>query len=548
MHENAPSRWIEPTVGRPPPDDAVDSPDAPGLTLGRLLAHDELGLKLVAGGPGSHGRTVTGALQLDAEAASAPESVEEGTLALAPGALWGFDAERQRSLLAKLTAQRAAALGVTVNDADSRLPRQLLEEALRLGFPLFVIPSPTTGHEMVRLVEADKARCAVDAMRRSLSGQEYLMEALREPRPVDALVRRLAWLLAGEAVLFSDAGHVVTMTGRTRVDELWMEIAGREAAQQRFELGTSQVTSVPVVIGGRVRYWLAAVTRRHAGSEDPWGPLLRVVVRMLELVAVARTLADDDEQALRAGLLTGALEERDPRRLQEIAQRAERFGITYAEPCRVVVAAPRAPGRWAGAPSGPSPTERLRRVLSAAHRPYLLDEQPGRLIALVQGDGGEVDRWVAQLGGDGVDLVAGLGRRHATLRDAQGSLLDAQLAAEQVGPGRGGAVFRFEDCDLARWVIGVAADRLAPKAEALIAEIKADERLWETLVAYLEHDLDVRATASALHLHVNSVRYRLGKLEKLLGRSLRRVSTLADLYIAVTVDRTTANALTRQAS
>ena len=51
-------------------------------------------------------------------------------------------------------------------------------------------------------------------------------------------------------------------------------------------------------------------------------------------------------------------------------------------------------------------------------------------------------------------------------------------------------------------------------------------------IAYFDHDLDVVRTAQALHLHPNSLRYRLARVEKLLGRSLKQPSTIAGLYIA----------------
>jgi DNA-binding PucR family transcriptional regulator len=143
--------------------------------------------------------------------------------------------------------------------------------------------------------------------------------------------------------------------------------------------------------------------------------------------------------------------------------------------------------------------------------------------------------------------VVGIGRRHPSLTQAHGSLRDAELAAGQAGDGRGAAVVRFDDCDIAHWVIGIAAERLEPKVEALLADIKKDERLFQTLTAYLATDLDVRATASRLHLHVNSVRYRLGRIESILGRPLQRVATLADLYIALTVDRATVGVHARPA-
>jgi DNA-binding PucR family transcriptional regulator len=43
----------------------------------------------------------------------------------------------------------------------------------------------------------------------------------------------------------------------------------------------------------------------------------------------------------------------------------------------------------------------------------------------------------------------------------------------------------------------------------------------------------VVATAAALHLHPNSLRYRLSRVEKLLDRSLKQPSTIASLYVAM---------------
>jgi purine catabolism regulator len=63
--------------------------------------------------------------------------------------------------------------------------------------------------------------------------------------------------------------------------------------------------------------------------------------------------------------------------------------------------------------------------------------------------------------------------------------------------------------------------------------LRANPPLHEALLAYFQNDMDIVATAAVLHLHPNSLRYRLGRIETLLGRSLKQPSTIAALYLAL---------------
>jgi len=53
------------------------------------------------------------------------------------------------------------------------------------------------------------------------------------------------------------------------------------------------------------------------------------------------------------------------------------------------------------------------------------------------------------------------------------------------------------------------------------------------LVEYFARDQDVNAAAAALHVHPNTLRYRLGRVETLLGRSLKAPATIAELTLAL---------------
>ena len=118
------------------------------------------------------------------------------------------------------------------------------------------------------------------------------------------------------------------------------------------------------------------------------------------------------------------------------------------------------------------------------------------------------------------------------MADARHSLRDAELAA---GHGRG--LTHFDDFELGTFVLSeIPAARLAPKVDAILSALRANPPLHEALKAYFEHDLDIAATAAALHMHRNSLRYRLARAEQVLGRSLKQPATITTVYLALVAD------------
>ena len=96
---------------------------------------------------------------------------------------------------------------------------------------------------------------------------------------------------------------------------------------------------------------------------------------------------------------------------------------------------------------------------------------------------------------------------------------------------------RFEDFDLGTFLVSeIAPERLAPKVGEILSVLQANPPLHEALSAYFAHDLDIAATAAALHMHRNSLRYRLARAEQLLGRSLKQPSTIAAVYLALVAE------------
>lgn len=68
------------------------------------------------------------------------------------------------------------------------------------------------------------------------------------------------------------------------------------------------------------------------------------------------------------------------------------------------------------------------------------------------------------------------------------------------------------------------AERLPPVSSARLSVLRRSPQgfLVDTLASWFEHDRDAQRTAEALHLHVNTVRYRLRRAQELLGLDLAR--------------------------
>jgi hypothetical protein len=98
-----------------------------------------------------------------------------------------------------------------------------------------------------------------------------------------------------------------------------------------------------------------------------------------------------------------------------------------------------------------------------------------------------------------------------------------------------GGVLRLADLSLFDYLLAGADDtapRLGPEG---LDRLEAPLR--ETLLAYAGCDLNVGATAQRLHLHPNTVHYRLRRIERLTGRDVRHLGDVIDLVAAVRLTR-----------
>lgn len=106
------------------------------------------------------------------------------------------------------------------------------------------------------------------------------------------------------------------------------------------------------------------------------------------------------------------------------------------------------------------------------------------------------------------------------------------------GLGRPPGLYRLDDVLLEAALGGTAAGPAARLA-ALLAPLEGPggPELLATLDAYLAHDADRRSTAAALHVHPNTLDYRLRRIAELTGRSPSTARGLQVLGAALTLNR-----------
>lgn len=161
-----------------------------------------------------------------------------------------------------------------------------------------------------------------------------------------------------------------------------------------------------------------------------------------------------------------------------------------------------------------------------------VDGRPSGLAALVDGDGVGFAITPPQRASK---AVIGVGPA-VTLDSLAGSFQLATRALETALARGIDGVVHFEDLRLLPAVLSErdVGERLVDRYVApVLRKGNSGQALLETIACYLRQDRRADATAAALHLHVNSLRYRLRRFEELTGADLKRTDDLFEIWWAL---------------
>lgn len=496
------------------------------LTLGHLLAQEALGLELVAGGDGAADAVLAGAHPIEIEAPT--RWLPPGWLMLTTGLRLRGRPDEQRRLVGELHEHGQAGLAWGIGLVVQQVPRAVLDEADRLGLPVVTIPVHVPFRDVTAYVNGSLVSDELYVMRRVVSMQDYLMDALGAEDPGAAILGRMAVMLEAGVVLLGADGQPVAQHGRlgpAAVAEMMAvaDASGDEGAEA--VLAGSRTLVAPITRSGRRAGWAGVVPPERPFADQLARPVLRSAARLLGLLELLDLRRTDGTRRRRAEVLLASLAGPEAATALALSHDARALGLDPALPACGVV--------WE--PGDVTPAQALlaiEAILERARVAFLLVATGDEVVGVVQGAPPEV---VAATAGSAV--VSGVGRAVTALAGVPSSVADARAVVRHRAAD-GSVAVSFDDLAPAAWLLASSGgDGGAARVAALLGPLRPHPRLLKTLRSYFEADLDVGAAAAGLGLHPNTMRYRLRRIEALTGLRLASPEAIAGVHVALLGER-----------
>ncbi|MCT9930011.1 PucR family transcriptional regulator ligand-binding domain-containing protein [Planotetraspora sp. A-T 1434] len=505
------------------------------MLLRDLLAVAELRLALLTGDDRLD-REISGVLITDLP--DPGRYVSGGELVLT-GLMWRQEPADSERFVDALVKAGVAALGA----GDARLglvPDDLVAACRDRGLPLLEVPVEVPFGAVTEIVGRrlpGLAGTQVGELRSALGRHRRIVAAVAEGAGLDELFSLMASELGVTGAVISASGSV---------------IAGELPEGHAVRLAREYLAAVrlPVVAGVDGPFTVFAVDRsdRAAGWALACRGELDVEIgfELASCVAMERTRMEEGRRVERrlaeqliALACSGAAD------LSELSARLRTCGIDAAEPYVVVTAT----AARRNATEGPDPA-----VLGG----QVVEELLGRQVVAAAGADGSVALMPLREHGTADALAARLRERTALLSAGlPGTRVSIGVSGALTGPSairggveeagharrladaRGGGVVTSDEIYTHVLLLAtVPGDVRRSFAERLLGPLFDYDRrhqaeLVRTLGSFLECAGSWNACAERLHVHVNTVRYRIRRVEELTGKNLSSMADRVDLFLAL---------------
>ncbi len=502
---------------------------ASGVTLGTVMAMS--GLSDVGVARADPDSVVHGACL--AEGVDGTSSIEGGWLVATDGAVLDADADpRLRSFVRESAARGAAGIVVRLGHAWTDVPAPIHDEAGHAGLPILCLPAETTLSAFLRQVHETTGITDVAVLSAAMSMHAELIAALSAPDVEAELVRRLATNLNVSAILYDSDGDVIAMQGEAPVHMIGELAQQAEQPDERHAVGRWQVSISPISTGLAQRMLAIAWPQ----GRDVGGDLLRssrFAVQQL-LRAHAKTVASErlQDQVQRGQALGELLEGVTDARLLRMRDglvllhfpRESSYQVHLIESSDSGLSDSSLPGI-----SEPDPLLLIVQDISASTTvPALMGRHGGSHAILHTASDAFTNELLERL----PKATHGVSSSYTDLTSTPSALRQAQtsLSASR----RNGQFTAFHRVGFVDFILGhLPEDTLRERTSEVLGELESNEAIMATLIEYLRCGLDIQRTGQNMHLHPNSIRYRLSRAEDHLGRSVSEPETITLLYLAL---------------
>ncbi|MGW3246059.1 PucR family transcriptional regulator [Streptomyces sp. NPDC001070] len=436
----------------------------------------------------------------------------------------------------RLAGAGVVGLGFGVGLSHERVPQALVEAAAAHRLPLLEVPRKTPFIAISKAVSAEIAADRYKAVTAGFEAQRELTRAALAPDGTAALLRRLAAHLDGWAALYDASGAVVAaapewagrraarLAGeverlRDRPAPASAAVAGPAGTEDRVELQS-------LGTGRRPRGFLAVGTEERLDTSARY--LVHAAVALLTLSLEQSRALQDTEQRLGAALLRMLLVG-EPEHARTVAGRL--YGGLLDAPVRILVAEP----AQATVDAVGLLAERVEAAGLRAAEPVLAVRDADRLTVLAAAGGEVMAACVAAVDGSD-DLVAGLSAAVGSA-GVPGAHEQAERALA-VARRRGRSLVEHDEVGSGSVLPLLGDDAVRAFSEGLLRPLREHDAtargdLVASLQAWLSRHGQWDAAAADLGVHRHTLRYRMRRVEEILGRSLDDPDVRMELWLAL---------------
>jgi purine catabolism regulator len=480
------------------------------ITVEDLLRSPALQLRLIAGESGTSRRVAWAHVS---ELEDPTPWLFGSEMIMTIGMALPHTAEGQRAYLERLDDNGVACLAVSEGLFVPSLAEEFKAAADERGFPVVEVPIPVPfmaiAQEVAAAVQGDTGQ-RLNAQLQVFGAVQWLAAGNLSAREIFARLERLS----GYSLYACTLQRTQLLEG--------VPVPPPDCA----ELIPSTVTSPPTVPGGYVlpvagsRGTAGYILAMESPAASPAGVsvvqhIATVASLQLSMLAHEREMLRRERAETLAEMLQGVLD------AAVVARRLAANG--FALECGFRLAIVR--------PQQDAADDSVADALAAGGLPHLILRQQDDFYVLVQ-DGISAS---AVLNG-AVNATVGFSRAFPAHRSLAIARREAQWAlARATEAGR--AVVSYGEDRTERWLTNDTADLHALVEQVLGAVIDYDAAhaggLVPSVRVWLEHDRQTERAAHALHIHPNTLLYRVRRFEEISGRSLASTEGLAEVWLAL---------------